>query len=194
MKKLFTLALLFACYLSYAQVEKFDREIGMSGNFNAPTEGDGGNGSISVLFNQYFTPRISLGLTATFAFYSAPDISDPSGGNELKITPFIGPFFTFNFLTPNGKLLPYIGVEYTLSWIESFETYPLPAPPYYYTVETLEILHFAGGKAGMKIFITEMVNFDFNFKYQTLLLGPEGYNAGNIGVNFGLGVILPRRK
>jgi hypothetical protein len=192
MKKLITVALLLASFLSFSQVQKGDKEIGVFGNFNAPTEGGGGSGAISVMLNQYLTKSLSLGISTTMSFYSAPDPA--TGDNELKITPFIGGFVTYNFLTANGKLMPYLGLEYTFSWIETTEAHTLPAPPYVYYIDVLEDLHFVGGKGGMKIFITEMVNFDINLKYQTLISGPEGYNAGNIGVNFGIGIILPRKK
>lgn len=190
MKKLLSIVLLFISIASFSQVEKGDKEIGVFGNFNAPTEGGGGSGAISVSLNQYFSPNFSFGVSATMSFYSGPaDYTDPSAGNEIKMTPFIGAFFTYNFLTSNGKLLPYVGAEYSFSWVETVEIIGFGTP-----LVTYEGLHFAGGKAGLKIFITEMVNFDINLKYQTLLSGPEGYNAGNIGVNFGIGIILPRKQ
>jgi len=106
----------------------------------------------------------------------------------------MGVFATYNFLTSSGKLLPYVGAEYSFSWIETVVTETLPAPPYFYTINVIEDLHFLGGKAGLKIFMTEMVNFDINLKYQTLLSGPADYTAGNFGINFGVGVILPRKN
>ncbi len=186
MKKILTIVLLFVSIVSFSQVEKGDKEIGVFGNFNAPTEGAGGSGSIAVSLTNYFSPNFSLGVSMLMSFYTAPSFS--TGENELKLTPFLGVFATYNFLTSNAKLLPYVGAEYSFSWVETVE--PTLAGP----IVALEALHYAGGKAGMKIFITEMVNFDVNLKYQTLLAGPEGYNAGNIGVNFGIGVILPRKQ
>ncbi len=187
MKKSLSILLLFVSIVTFSQVEKGDKEITMFGNFNAPTEGTGGNGSIAIGLTNYFSPNFSLGISMLMAFYTGPNFS--TGENELKITPFYSMYVTYNFLTTNGKLLPYIGAEYTFSWVETVEIIGLGTP-----LLTLEGLHYAGGKAGMKIFINEMVNFDINLKYQTLVAGPEGYKAGNIGVNFGIGVILPRKQ
>jgi outer membrane protein W len=186
MKKLLSIVLLFVSIASSAQVEKGDKEIGMFGNFNAPTEGSGGNGSLAVTLTNYFSPNVSLGVSMLMSFYTGANYS--TGENELKVTPFLGVFGTYNFLTSNAKLLPYVGAEYSFSWVETVEIIGLGTP-----LVTYEGLHFAGGKAGMKIFMTEMVNFDINLKYQTLLSGPEGYNAGNFGINFGIGVLLPRK-
>jgi outer membrane protein W len=194
MKKLLSIVLLFISIVTYSQVEKGDKEIGVFGNFNAPTEGGGASGAVSVSLNRYVTPNFSFGLSIMMSFYSAPSASDPTGDNEIKMTPFMGFFATYNFLTANGKVLPYLGAEYSFSWIETVETETIPTPPYLYTIELLEDLHFLGGKAGLKIFMTEMVNFDINLKYQTLISGPEGYTAGNFGVNFGVGIILPRKQ
>lgn len=195
MKKSLSILLLFVSIVALSQVEKGDKEIGMFGNFNAPTEGGGGSGAIAVSLNQYFSPNFSFGISAMMSFHSAPsDFTDPDAKNELKITPFLGAFVTYNFLTSNGKVLPYIGAEYSFSWYETIETVVIISPPSSYSYTVIEDLHFLGGKAGMKIFITEMVNFDINLKYQTLISGPEGYKAGNFGANFGIGVILPRKQ
>lgn len=190
MKNLLIAVMLILSTTCFSQVEKGDKELSFSGNLNTPTEGGGGNGTLSISFSQYLAPNFSLGSSVIMAFYSGPkDYLDPSEGNEIKMTPFIGLFATYNFLTSNGKLLPYIGGEYTFSWVETVEIIGLGVP-----LVTYEGLHFAGGKAGLKIFITENINFDVNLKYQTLIAGPEGYEAGNIGINFGLGVILPRKN
>lgn len=120
MKKSLSVLCFVISIVCFAQVEKGDKEIGMFGNFNGSTDGGGGSGAIGFSLNQYFSPNFSLGVSSIMSFYSAPsDYMDPNAGNEIKMTPFLGVFATYNFLTPNGKLLPYIGAEYSFSWIET---------------------------------------------------------------------------
>lgn len=196
MKKLVLIFLLLVPCLLVAQVEKGDMELGLFGNYNAPTEGGGGSGVLGVTATGYFSPHFSAGTSITLAMYSGiKDYLDPSAGNELKITPFLGIFATYNFLTSNAKLLPYIGAQFDMTWVETVDYIPTGDPQNPVIVlELYEGIYYVGGKAGMKFFVTEMINLDVNFKYQTLVSGPEGYTAGNIGVNFGIGVILPRKK
>ena len=189
MKKLILFTLVLINVVAFSQVEKGDKELSFFGNLNAPTEGGGGNGSLAVAITQYLSPNFSMGTSLIMSFYSGPaDYLDPSEGNTIKMTPFIGIFATYNFLSSSGKVLPYIGGEYTFSWVENLDTSG------FVPIVVTEGLHFAGGKLGIKIFVTEFVNVDVNLKYQTLISGPEGYNAGNIGMNVGLGFILPRKK
>lgn len=195
MKKLISIILLFVSTVTFSQVEKGDMELGLFGNYNTPTEGGGGSGVLGVTATGYFSPNFSAGTSITMVMYSGiKDYLDPSAGNELKMTPFLGVFATYNFLTPNAKLLPYIGAQFDMTWVETVEYIYTGVPENPVVVlELYEGIYYVGGKAGIKFFVTEMINLDVNFKYQTLVSGPEGYTAGNIGVNFGIGVIIPRR-
>jgi outer membrane protein W len=195
MKKLAIVVLLIITTSAYAQIEKGDKEVSFSANVNLATEGGGGNGSVNLSTNKYLTANFSLGVSLSTFFYSGPaDYTDPTAGNELKMIPYIGVFANYNFLTANAKVVPYIGVDYTLSLIEVPDFVVDISNGTVYDLTYYESLHFLGGKAGVKIFMTETVNLDLNAKYQTLLSGPEGYNAGNIAFNFGIGIILPRKQ
>ena len=196
MRHLTIFGLLLIGISAFSQVEKGDKEILMFGNFNAPTQGGGGSGTIGVMPSIYLSPHFNLGTSVMTTFYPGPaDYLDPEAGNEVKITPFIGVFATYNFLTQGGKVLPYFGIQSDFTWIETVDYIftgnpndPLVALVLY------EPILYLGGKAGIKFFFTETVNFDINFRYQALLTGPEGLTAGNIGLNFGIGVILPRNN
>lgn len=187
MKKLLLLSftILMSITVCFAQIEKGDSEFSLSSNFNFPTEGDGGNGNIAFSVAKYLTPNFSAGVSAIINIYTGPDLGSTTGESTIKYTPFIGIFGAYNFLTAGGKAVPYLAAQYDFSIIEG-----IGADGF---VEE-QMLGFAGGKVGFKYFMTENINFDANVRYQALVQGPEGYEAGNIGVNFGIGVILPKKK
>ncbi len=190
MKNLFLALMLVSAISASAQVSKGDKELAMFGNFNAPTEGPGGSGTLGMIASNYLSPHFSLGVSLMMTFYSGQNIN--TGESELKMTPFLGTFATYNFTTANGKVMPYIGAQFDFSWVETVE--PIFNGTDFDFIVLYEGITYMGGKAGLKIFMTEMINFDVNLRYQALLSGPEGFTAGNIGVNFGIGVILPRKK
>lgn len=190
MKNLCFIGIILISISTFAQVEKGDKELAMFGNFNAPTEGPGGSGTLGFTASNYLSPHFSLGVSMMMTFYSGQNFN--TGESELKMTPFLGTFATYNFITANGKVMPYIGAQFDFTWVETVD--PIFNGTDFDYIVILEGITYMGGKAGLKIFMTEMINFDINLKYQTLLSGPEGFTAGNIGINFGIGVILPRRK
>lgn len=164
MKKILFVGMLFISALSYAQVEKGDISATASVSFSSQmAEGaDAQNSSTIYLRGGYFfTDNIEAGLTLLV-----------SGSADITSTG-IGPYGVYNFLTANGKFLPYVGANF----------YSLNTG-----IEGVDAINQIGGFGGFKYFLTEVVNIDTSLNYTSWLGDFSGstlqLNVG-IGINFG---------
>lgn len=129
MKKLiFILVCLFSSSITFAQVEK--------GDMNATT-------TLSYMS----TKGISMGLFLLKGGYFVSDHVELGTSFNLFFMPDdtgvgIGPYATYNFLTADGKLLPYAGANLSIQSTAGAS------------------INFFGVYGGSKYFLTESVNID----------------------------------
>lgn len=134
----------------------------MSFQSNKAEGSDAQNSStIYVRGGYFFTNNIEAGATVLIA-----------GSAGTTATGF-GPYAVYNFLTANGKFLPYAGANFF-----SFST----------GVEGSDAINQIGAFGGFKYFLTEVVNIDTSLNYTSWLGDLSGsslqLNVG-IGINFG---------
>lgn len=157
MKKLLLIALLLISAVAYSQVEKGDKNLTFAGFFASADEVK--IGQINAKFGYFITQHIEAGVKPLIMFSS----DDTSAG--------IGFYGTYNFLTQDGKLLPYAGAE--LSFLPVLD-------------ETLTTLGLNGGA---KYFITETLNIDAGINLQQSLSG-DIYDGSIFIFQVGIGFIL----
>jgi hypothetical protein len=145
MKKLLLCVMLAVGTAAYAQVEKGD--ITATGNVSLQSDkfegADAQNMSqFSVKGGYFFTNNIEGGLTILVI-----------GAGDITMTGF-GPYATYNFLTADGKFLPYVGANFY-----NFNT----------GIEGADAINQIGAVGGFKYFLTEVVNIDTSLNYTSWL-------------------------
>jgi len=167
MKKLLLFVLMAVGTASFAQVEKGD----ISGTANVAFMNNNYkdlDDPINItMFNlrggYFFTDNIEAGLSVSLSGINAV--------GEKTSTVGIGPYAVYNFLTADGKILPYAGANY-LSQKSTDQ----------------DAIGQIGAFGGMKYFLTEVVNIDTSINYTSWLGDIKGssllFNVG-IGINFG---------
>jgi hypothetical protein len=192
MKNFFSLLLTCVLLVSFgpqtfSQVEKGDANIGFNTQLSSLVGVDATNasGSIYLSYQYYVSNNVSLGLGPLISFNSSDASSQTTIGLNF--------FANYNFLTANGKTLPYLGAVFLLSnsFIEAGTSY----------IDTSN--KSFGVNGGLKYFLSERVNLDGNLSYTTILStsvdvdgqvfepDPEG---GILQFTFGLGVIIGKKK
>jgi hypothetical protein len=166
MKKLLLLAfaVIAVTTTAFSQVEKGDISGTASLSFSSQMPEEGDNQNSTTLFirgGYFFTNNVEAGLTFLV-----------SGSQDVTATG-IGPYAVYNFLTEGGKILPYAGANFlNLSTNQ----------------EGADAINQLGAVAGLKYFLTEVVNIDTSLNYTTWLGDIGGsalqLNVG-IGINFG---------
>ncbi len=167
MQKILLVGLLLISTLAFSQVEKGD----FSGtaniafinqkfkDFDDPLNIT----SITVRGGYYFTDNIEAGLTLSLSGVTALGETNTNVG--------IGPYAVYNFLTEDGKLLPYVGANF----VSQSQT-------------DQDALNQIGAFGGLKYFLTEVVNVDTSVNYTSWLGDIKGstlfINVG-VGINFG---------
>lgn len=157
MKKLILILSVMISTVGFSQVEKGD----INATFNALyLGGDGfGVGIISGKVGYFFTQNIEGGVT--------PSITFMTFGGDGDTSPGIGFYGTYNFLTSDGKLLPYAGgsIDFISSQGSNFTA--------------------LGVYGGAKYFLTEALNIDGGIK----LLSAEGQTLflTQVGIGFIIG-------
>lgn len=189
MKKFITILAILTSFSVYAQQEKGDLAIQLSGNYYSQKVRFGSevdrtlNGNIYVKIGKYFTQNLELGVKPFVTFYLQEEfkVVDGKGKEEENFATDIGfgIYGTYSFLTADGKFLPYGGAEINYAPVEKEATINL------------------GPYAGVKYFVTERINLDANLSF-LLNLGStyeesKDYDIGPLFTyNVGIGVILGR--
>lgn len=159
MKKLLLVSLLLISTLAYSQVEKGDFTTQASVTFQSM---DGLEiGLIFAKAGYFFTDNIEAGSSLNVIFAAG----ETGTG--------IGPFATYNFLLPDGKMLPYAGVQFSL-----------------FSFGGLNI-NSGGLYGGAKYFLTEAVNVDGALSIQQ---GFGDFDGTIVSVTIGVGIILGKLK
>lgn len=188
MKKLLTICAIMASFSSFSQQQQGDLSIQFSGNYYSQrikftdSEFRFGFGNLYVKMGKYFTDNLELGVKPNITFNLMPESTGTSGEpktkSKLKTNVGFGLYGTYSFLTTDGKLLPYGGVELNYAPVDKESTINL------------------GPYAGVKYFITEKINIDANLSF-LMNLGstyevPKGdYDIGPLFTyNIGIGVLL----
>jgi hypothetical protein len=161
MKKLLLLvfAVLVTSTAAFSQVEKGD--INLSGNFTyTGIEGEG----VGLFFAKggyFFSQNIEAGASLQFIF----------AGGETGTG--IGPYATYNFLTQDAKLLPYLGAQIQLLSFMGAD------------------INSAGIYGGSKYFVTEAVNIDGGISLQK---GFGDFDGTIFTATIGIGFVLGKLK
>lgn len=186
-KFLMTAAFTCALTTAFSQVQKGDSNIGINTQISSIVGLDAANASGTINFSyQYFvTDNISLGAGPLISFNTQDEITSTTVGLNL--------FGNYNFLLSNGKTMPYLGAQFTIT--NSYTDIDASS----YTDVTNRSL---GANAGIKYFISERVNLDGNLSYTSILsttIETESTSTevdgegGLLQFTFGLGVILGKR-
>ena len=167
MKKLLFVVLILVSTVAYSQVEKGD--VSLTFNVSFTSTNGSGIGSINAKLGRFFTQNVEVGVR--------PQILIGDGFTTYGT----GAYGTYNFLTTDGKILPYIGVDLSVMQTET------------------DLLGFtvinAGGYGGAKYFITEAINVDAGIIYSSQIAGDElGGSASTFMMNIGIGFIFGKLK
>jgi len=164
MKKLLLIVFVCLSSVAFAQVEKGD--FAATANFNYSSQKfDGADAMNTTTLNlragYFFTQNIEAGASLMIM-----------GTGDITMTGF-GPYAVYNFLTANGKMLPYVGANF----------YRMDMG-----IDAIDPINQIGGFGGLKYFLTEAVFVDGNLNYTSWLGDYDGstltFNLG-IGINFG---------
>jgi outer membrane protein W len=180
--------------VTIAQVQKGDMNIGFSSSVSTES-GNPINMNITGLLSieRYFTDNISVGV--------GPILSLITSKGSLTSVYGVNIYGNYNFLTNNGKLLPYFGILGSIN--QSISNNDSRADSNgNQTVSsgnTTVSFYGLGGKAGTKYFITERINLDININYATNISSKvngvelEIGEGGQIQLFAGIGVILGKK-
>ena len=159
MKKLLLGALLLVSTMAFSQVEKGD--INLSGSLTyTGIEGEG----VGLLFlkgGYFFTQNVEGGTSVQLIF------AQGETGTGF------GPYVTYNFLTQNAKLLPYVGAQLSLLSIAGID------------------INSGGIYGGAKYFVTEAVNIDAGLSFQQ---GFGDFDGSLMTATIGIGFVLGKLK
>lgn len=159
MKKILLIAILAMPLSVFSQVEKGD--INAQGNVTYTSIDGTGTGIIFLKGGYYATQQIETGASLQFIFAAG----ETGTG--------IGPYVTYNFLTPDAKLLPYAGAQ--LSFLSFLGT----------------SINSGGIYGGTKYFITESVNIDGGLSIQQ---GFGDFSGTLVTFTLGVGFVLGKLK
>jgi hypothetical protein len=152
-----------------AQVEKGDLIVAVNGSFSKT--GDYSTfGLINAKIGRFLTQNVEMGIKPQLQF------GDGFTGTGL------GVYGTYNFLTSNGKLMPYLGAELSM-----FTQTPEEGDSFDQTD--------AGLYAGTKLFMTEVVNVDFGLNISSNLTNSADIDLGTtVMFNIGIGFIIGKAE
>lgn len=159
MRKVLLFALLLVSSLAYSQVEKGD--FNLTGSLAYINLDGTGVGLLTAKGGYFFTQNIEAG--------SALQLIFADGGNGTNI----GPYVTYNFLTQNALLLPYVGAQLSFFSMGDAD------------------MNSGGIYGGAKYFLTEAVNVDASLSFQQ---GFGDYEGTTTTFNLGIGIVLGRLK
>lgn len=167
MKKTLLIGLLLISTLTYSQVEKGDISLTFAASYSSISGTS--FGLINAKLGRYFTQNIEAGIR--------PQIMIGEGFTMYGT----GVYGTYNFLTADAKLLPYVGAD--LSFLQT---------------ET-DLVGFSrtdiGAYGGAKYFLTEALNLDAGIVLSTQIAGDEtGADGGTFLRNLGIGFIFGKLK
>lgn len=167
MKKILLVGLLLISTVAFSQVEKGDISATANFAFSSMKYKDADEATNMTLLNlrggYFFTDNVEAGLNL--------NVVGMSFDGDPLTTVGIGPYAVYNFLTSDGKILPYIGANYLSQ-----------------KTTDMDAVGQIGAFGGMKYFLTEVVNIDTSLNYTSFLGDLKGsmlvLNVG-IGINFG---------
>ena len=183
MKKILLIAFTLIATASFAQVQKGDMNIGANfGLMKQNGDADIMNYSYSTLiinWQYYFTDNVSFGISPSLS--SAKVLNDAFIINSNAWNFYLD----YSFLSDNGKVLPYLGVKFTLynTKIENGDLTGtgsdigdqfgfggfIPTGGSNASFETKFKRQVVSLSAGVKFFITERLNVDNNLSFGTIL-------------------------
>ncbi len=197
MKKCLIIAFVLSSAVSFAQVQKGDSNIGANfGMLDQNGDEDLLNYSytyFSLNYQYYISNKVSLGFAPALTSTKVLDQSVISNSSALNF------YIDYNFLSANGKVMPYLGLKYTtLVTTTKFED-PLGAAGAFgdfldlggiigtgggqsFNVELDEIKYrrkIVSLSAGIKFFVTERINIDNNLTIGTIT--NEEVDLGSLG-------------
>lgn len=167
MKKLLVIALLAVSATAFGQVEQGDVMVTFNGSYQK--QGDVKFGMFSAKVGKFFTQNIEAGVT--------PIILVADGFNSTGL----GLYGTYNFLTEDGKFLPYLGVQlaYNGTKVDTGDG------DFKYSQTDYAL------RAGAKYFLTENLNIDAGLTYSDDLSNSEDITLdSSIRFEIGVGFIL----
>ena len=167
MKKILLVGLTLISSITFAQVEKGD--ITATGNVSwtnmkfKDVDDPFTLTNFSARGGYFFTNNVEAGISLS--------VSGTSVAGESSSTFGFGPYAVYNFLTADGKMLPYLGANFYSS-----------------STTDQDAINQLGAFGGAKYFLTEVVNIDANLNYTSWLGDIKGssliFNIG-VGINFG---------
>ncbi|MCU0418684.1 MAG: hypothetical protein MUC38_03420 [Cyclobacteriaceae bacterium] len=169
MKNILTIILcLTAGSAAWSQVEKGDFSLTVNGSYSKT--GDVASlGLINAKLGRFVTKNVELGIKPQFMF--------SKGFNGTGM----GVYSTYNFLTKDGKLLPYAGVELNFQ-NQSFDEGD--------DVDQTDL----GLYAGTKLFLNEKINVDFGLNILSNMSNSADADLGTMVMfNIGIGFILGKK-
>lgn len=155
MKRLLLFALIMMSITAFSQVEKGD----INAQFNTTyTSIDGdGTGIVFIKGGYYVTQQVEAGASLQLIFAAG----ETGTG--------IGPYVTYNFLTADAKLLPYVGGQLSFLSIAGID------------------INSGGVYGGAKYFLTEAVNVDAGLSLQQ---GFGDFDGTLVTFTLGVGFVL----
>ena len=165
MKKILLVGLLLISTVAFSQVEKGDVSLTFNGSYLSSD--DFSFGLFSAKLGRFFTDNIEAGVT--------PQLQLGEGFSAFGL----GAYGTYNILTSDAKLLPYLGGSLNIftSSIEGADSFSKTDAGFY---------------GGTKYFLTESLNIDANMNYTFNIANSVDADLGgtfmfNIGVGFIIG-------
>ncbi|MCU0418685.1 MAG: hypothetical protein MUC38_03425 [Cyclobacteriaceae bacterium] len=186
MKKLLLVWAVCSGLVAQAQVEKGDRSITYAVSY-VSTE-NFRFGLATAKFGRFFTDRLEIGMKPSFNL---------GGGGDLKLSGLgLGVYFSYNFLTEDGKMLPYVSGE-----VGSKYNYTIVGDDF--DSETHQTNVDAGLALGTKYFFTDRLNLDISVNYLFNVYNGFAISDGDpvedpdfpdtFSLNVGIGFLINKR-
>ena len=200
--KRYLLSLFFVMALytsSYGQVEKGDNILGFSASISTQSASPT-NLTVTGLFSyeRYLSQRWAIGI--------APTITSITAKSSLATEFGVNVFGNFGFITDKGLLYPYLGILASVNQRISSDDTQGSTSPNNTNAQVSDsgnstTSFFGGGaKVGLKIFVSERINVDFNVNYSANIsaaVNGELIDAGEGGIIqafAGIGVMLGKKS
>lgn len=176
--------MLTASIQAFSQQDGQDVSIQFSGNLSSQSFAGQSftTGNIYIKGGYFFTKGLESGLKLTVTMAPGFD-SDTGEKSGVDVNLGYGTYVTYSFLFKNARAVPYVGLEYN--------SLPMGKDSDGLTLYTYNF----GGYTGLKLFMTERINFDAGLN----VLANVGNSAGldvesgpAFQFNIGIGVILGR--